>query len=58
VISTKNLGQTINLDTLTSVTLGLNLGGLRPGLPTVENVNIGPGAGATIPSPKVFAAST
>lgn len=58
VISTKNLGQTINLDTLTLVTLGLNIGGIRPGVPTVENVNIGPGAGVTVPSPKVFAAST
>lgn len=58
VISTKNLGQTINLDTLTKVTLGLNIGGIRPGTPTVENVNIGPGAGATVPSPKVYAAST
>lgn len=58
VISTKNLGQTINLDTLTQVTLGLNVGGLRPGVPSVENVNIGPGAGATVPSPKVYAAST
>jgi hypothetical protein len=57
VISTKNLGQTINLDTLTQVTLGLNIGGIRPGIPTVENVNIGPGGGITVPSPKVFAAS-
>lgn len=58
VISATNALQTINFDTYTKVTLGLNLGGLRPGIVTVENVNIGPGAGATVPSPKVFAAST
>jgi hypothetical protein len=57
VISTKNAGQTIHLDANSFVTLGLTGGITRPSIASVENVNIGPGAGATVPSPKVFAAS-
>jgi serine acetyltransferase len=57
VISTKNLGQTIHLDANSTVTLGLTGGLVRPSIPTVENVNVGPGGGITLPSPRVFAAS-
>jgi hypothetical protein len=57
VFSTPNPSQQINLDAGMFVTLGLTGGVTRPGIPTVENVNIGPGGGFTIPSPRVFAAS-
>lgn len=57
VIDAKNLGQTIHLDANSFVTLGLTGGLTRPTIPSVENVNIGPGGGVTVPSPKVFAAS-
>jgi hypothetical protein len=57
VLSAKNLGQTIHMDAFATVTLGLTGGTIRPFIPTVENVNIGPGGGITIPSPRVFAAS-
>jgi hypothetical protein len=57
VITAKNIGQTINLDANSFVTLGLTAGLTRPFIVSVENVNIGPGGGITVPSPKVFAAS-
>lgn len=57
VVSVPNLSQQANLDAGSFVTLGLTGGLVRPSIPSVENVNIGPGGGITAPSPKVFAAS-
>lgn len=57
VVTAKNLSQQINLDAGSWVTLGLNGGTLRPTIPNVDSVNVGPGAGLTIASTKVFAAS-
>lgn len=57
VLAASNTAQQINLDAGSFVTLGLTGGITRPTIPNVENVNIGPGGGITVPSPKVFAAS-
>lgn len=57
VLAAANLTQTIHLDAGSFVTLGLTAGLTRPSIVNVENVNIGPGGGLTIPAPKIFAAS-
>jgi hypothetical protein len=57
VLTAKNDPQSMHFDAFGFVTIGLTSGLIRPLTPSVENVNIGPGGGVTVPSPRVYAAS-
>jgi hypothetical protein len=56
-VSTPNLTQGAYLDAGLVVSLGLNTGGVRPIIPTVANVIVGPFGVSGIPSPRVYAAN-